>query len=103
MQMLTECFHKARRLIYRKAFDAVDILKILDKIIPHEYFGCSKHRSLFYSIVTRILTCSIYECVYYVQLVVGYDYSKIQWLRGLQHTEQKNLLLKVPSTFLRKI
>lgn len=63
-----------------KGRKSINILKLLDLIIPLEYFGNTNHQKLFYRIVKLILTRSAYECVYLKQLVRGVNLYKVPWL-----------------------
>lgn len=57
-----------------------DVQRLINKIIPDDYFGNSKNRNAFGKIVERILTMSTHECVYKIFLVQGFDCDRIKWL-----------------------
>ncbi|KAJ3646642.1 hypothetical protein Zmor_024219 [Zophobas morio] len=76
------------------------ILKLLDKIIPDDYFGNKLHRRLFYRIVDNILTQSAFECIYSSTLIKGYNCECIPWLSEIKCQLTKTTLLKKANKFL---
>ncbi|KAF5272663.1 hypothetical protein FQA39_LY07690 [Lamprigera yunnana] len=80
---------KARRYAAQSNSDkAVNIFKILDKVIPLMYFGTKVHRRMFYSTVKLILTQSMYECIYLKELIMKYDLKKIPWLADINNDKK---------------
>jgi hypothetical protein len=77
-----------------KCKSPVKILKLLDVIIPNDYFGTTRHRKLFYHVVNKILTQSCYECVYSSALIKGYNCTSVPWLSGIKGEKLCQSLMK---------
>lgn len=75
---------RARLIQFKKTNDLTNFINVVDKIIPNEFFGTSRHRKIFYRIIEKVLTRSKYECMYVNWFAVGYDHTKVPWLNEKQ-------------------
>lgn len=77
-----------------------DFFRLLDKIIPNEYFGSLKNRKEFYKIVKKILTQSRLECIYVSALVKSFNVDEVPWMQNeLEKSAQMVYLQKVRTSY----
>ncbi|XP_008199630.2 telomerase reverse transcriptase isoform X1 [Tribolium castaneum] len=72
----------------------VQILTLLQEIIPKSYFGTTTNLKRFYKVVEKILTQSSFECIHLSVLHKCYDYDAIPWLQNVEPNLRPKLLLK---------